>query len=106
MNLFGRARRSVLRKPVKSILLFLVVLIISIFLLSGMASKSASIKTQDNTKQAIGAGFVLEANAAYYKNLAMELSEQIGGEGTLAGFHQKKVVVNNEISWQSWTDNG
>lgn len=105
MNLFERAARSVLRKPVKSILLLLVIFIISIFLLSGMASKTASVQTQDSTRQAVGAGFVLEPNDAYHKKLAKELSEQIDGEGTLGGYHQKKVMVNNQISWQSWTDN-
>lgn len=105
MNLFGRAGRSVSRKPVKSILLFLVVFIISIFLLSGMASKSASVKTQDNTRQAVGAGFVLEPNDAYRKNLLNELAGQLDGEGSIGGYHQKQIVVNNELTWMTWTDN-
>ena len=42
MNSFQMAWRSVIRKPVKSILLFFVVLIISLFFLSGMASRNAS----------------------------------------------------------------
>lgn len=105
MNLFGRARRSVLRKPVKSILLFLVVFIISIFLMSGMASKTASVKTQDNTRQAVGAGLVLEPNDAYRKNLINELAKQLDGEGTIGGYHQEQIVVNNELVWRTWTDN-
>lgn len=105
MNLFARAVRSVLRKPVKSILLFLVVLIISIFMLSGMASKTASVQTQDNTRQAIGAGFILEQNEAYRKNLIDELAEQLDGEGTIGGYHQKQMMVNNEFVWRTWTDN-
>lgn len=60
MNFLGLARRSVLRKPVKSILLLLIVFVISTLLLAGMASKNASIQVQDKTRQAIGAGLLLE----------------------------------------------
>ena len=63
MNLFQRAIRSCFRKPVKSLLLLLVVCIISLLFLSGMASRSANIATKDSTRQAIGAGFLLEYNA-------------------------------------------
>lgn len=62
MNLFERAVRSCFRKPVKSILLLLVVCIISLLFLSGMASRSANIAVNDSTRQAIGAGFLLEGN--------------------------------------------
>lgn len=55
MNFFGLARRSVFRKPVKSILLLLIVFAISTLLLAGVASKNASIEVQDKTRQAIGA---------------------------------------------------
>ena len=60
MNFFGLARRSVFRKPIKSILLLLIVFAISTLLLAGVASKNASIEVQDKTRQAIGAGFLLE----------------------------------------------
>lgn len=63
MNFFGLARRSVFRKPVKSILLLLIVFAISTLLLAGVASKNASIEVQDKTRQAIGAGVGLN----YYK---------------------------------------
>ena len=56
MNFFGLARRSVFRKPVKSILLLLIVFAISTLLLAGVASKNASIEVQDKTRQAIGSG--------------------------------------------------
>ena len=65
MNFFGLARRSVFRKPVKSILLLLIVFAISTLLLAGVASKNASIEVQDKTRQAIGAGFLLERNAEF-----------------------------------------
>ena len=53
------------RKPIKSILLLLIVFAISTLLLAGVASKNASIEVQDKTRQAIGAGFLLERNAEY-----------------------------------------
>ena len=60
MNFFKLAERSVLRKPVKSILLLLIVFVISTLLLSGMSCRNASVEVQDKTRQAIGAGFLLE----------------------------------------------
>lgn len=48
MNCFSLALRSVIRKPVKSTLLFVAVFIISLLLLSGMGSGKASIVMQDN----------------------------------------------------------
>ena len=63
MNFFKLAERSVLRKPVKSILLLLIVFVISILLLSGMSCRNASVEVQDKSRQAIGAGFLLEKNA-------------------------------------------
>lgn len=62
MNLFQRAAHSCFRKPVKSLLLLCVVWAISLLLLSGMASRSANIAAKDTTRQAIGAGFLLESN--------------------------------------------
>lgn len=107
MNVFQRARRSVTRKPVKSILLFLVVFVISLFLLSGMASKTASINTQDKTRQAIGAGLSLEANETNRHKRIEKISKQIGEdkEGTLDGFYQKKIDTINGVQWQVGTDN-
>lgn len=78
MNFFGLARRSVFRKPIKSILLLLIVFAISTLLLAGVASKNASIEVQDKTRQAIGAGFLLERNAEYRTKRVREYSEKIG----------------------------
>ena len=44
MNFLGLARRSVLRKPVKSILLLIVVFVISTLLLAGMSSRTQVLK--------------------------------------------------------------
>lgn len=106
MNFLGLARRSVIRKPVKSILLLLVVFIISTLFLSCIASQNASIHVQDKTRQAIGAGLLLEANDDYRNKRIEELSKQLGNnEGTLEGYFQKKIIVNGMESWQTGTDN-
>ena len=92
MNSFQMAWRSVIRKPVKSILLFFVVLIISLFFLSGMASRNASIATQNKTKQAVGAGFLMEANEENKRDRADEIlaKKTAGEEGNFDGVTVKK----------------
>ena len=106
MNFLGLARRSVFRKPVKSLLLLLIVFAISTLLLAGVASKNASIEVQDKTRQAIGAGFLLERNAEYRTKRVREYSEKIGNkEGSFGGYHQKKVVVNGSEGWSGSTTN-
>lgn len=57
-----------------------------------MASKNASIEVQDKTRQAIGAGFLLERNAEYRTKRVREYSEKIGNdkEGSFGGYHQEK----------------
>lgn len=57
LNSVQRAWRSVVRKPVKSLLLFLTAAVISLFLLSGMAAGQANVLSQDTARQAVGAGF-------------------------------------------------
>ena len=106
MNFLGLAKRSVLRKPVKSILLLLVVFVVSTLLLSGMSIKNTSIEVQDKTRQAIGAGFILEKNSEYRAKRIEELSKQIGEtEGELEGYYQKKIVVNGSVNWNTGTTN-
>lgn len=53
MNVLQRGVRSVLRKPIKSIILLFIVIVMSGLFLGAMASRSASIYTQDATRQAI-----------------------------------------------------
>lgn len=60
MNILQRGVRSVIRKPIKSILLLLTVIVISSFFMAGLTSQSASINVQDSTRQAVGATFRLE----------------------------------------------
>lgn len=91
VNMLGRARRSVIRKPIKSILLLLVIFVISLFLLSGMAGKTANVETQDKTRQAVGTGLLLEANETNRHKRLSELTKRIGGEGTLDGVSVQRI---------------
>ena len=107
MNSFQMAWRSVIRKPVKSILLFFVVFMISLFFLSGMASRNASIATQNKTKQAVGAGFLIEANEANKRNRADEIlaKKTEGEEGNFDGVNVEKIETNYGTSWRVSYDN-
>jgi len=106
MNGFSLAWRSVIRKPVKSVLLFVTVFTISLLLLSGMSSGKATIQMQDNTRQAVGAGLLLEENEADRHRRIDELSRQLGHkEGSLGGYHQEKIIINGVENWRTWTDN-
>ena len=106
MNGFSLAWRSVIRKPVKSVLLFVTVFTISLLLLSGMSSGKATIQMQDNTRQAIGAGLLLEENEADRHRRIDELSGQLDHkEGSAGGYHQEKIIINGVESWRTWTDN-
>ena len=106
MNCFSLAWRSVIRKPAKSTLLFLAVFIISLLLLSGISSGKAGILMQDSSRQAIGAGLLLERNMANRRQRMNELSKEIGDkEGSLGGYHQEKIIVSGFESYIGWTDN-
>lgn len=109
MNILQRAARSCFRKPVKSILLLLVVFLISLLFLSGMSSRLATIATKDSTRQAIGSGFLLEYNPEYRSQRIEEASQEIDrlyedGQGEYNGYHQQKTTVNGYEVWQSWTN--
>ena len=106
MNGFSLAWRSVIRKPIKSVLLFVTVFTISLLLLSGMSSGKATIQMQDHTRQAVGAGLLLEENEADRHRRIEELSRQLGHkEGSYGGYHQEKITVNGVENWRTWTDN-
>ena len=110
MNLFGRAIRSCFRKPVKSLLLLLAVCMISLLFLSGMASRSANIAVKDSTRQAIGAGFLLEYNPANRSQRVDEACQKISelypdGQGSYDGVHLEKMTVMGSESWMVTTDN-
>lgn len=104
MNVFGLSIRSVLRKRAKTILFLLIIFITSLFIFAGWACKSASIQTQNESKQAIGASFRLEINEANRSQRVAELSKQIGRgtNGSAEGYHQKQLESGD---WMTWTDN-
>lgn len=104
MNVFELSIRSVLRKRAKTILLLLIIVTTSVFLFAGWACKSASIQTQNESKQAIGASFRLEENEANRHERADELSKQIGVgiSGSAGGYHQEQLASGE---WMTWTDN-
>lgn len=105
MNSRQRAWRCVMRKPIKSMLLFLVVLTVSLFLMSGLASRSASVQVQEVTRQAVGAGLRLNANEKNRSRRLNEISGRIDGEGELEGVHQEKLETAAGTQWMVWTDN-
>ena len=103
MNLFGLSIRSVLRKRAKTVLLLLIIFITSAFIFAGWACKSASIQTQNESKQAIGASFRLEENEANRHERMEELSKQVGdGNGGEGGYYQEQLASGD---WRTWTDN-
>ncbi|HIS26827.1 MAG TPA: ABC transporter permease [Candidatus Pullilachnospira intestinigallinarum] len=109
MNLFQRAIRSCFRKPVKSLLLLLVVCMISLLFLSGMASRSANIVAKDSTRQAIGAGFLLEYNPESRSRRLEEASQKIlernpDGQGSYGRVHLKNVTVMGSENLMITTD--
>ena len=104
MNIMQRGFRSIIRKPIKSILLLLVVVVISSFFMAGLSGQSANIKTQDATRQAVGATFRLEENEANRHKRIDEATKIIGEdkEGTYGGFTQKQLPNG---AWMGKADN-
>lgn len=110
MRVWQRARRSVWRKPVKSILLLLAVCAISLLFLSGMASRNANIAAKDSTRQAIGAGFLLEMNAESRSRRLLEMHKKIDElygkdqDGSYGGVTRYSSTINGEKIYGSFTD--
>lgn len=104
MNIFELSIRSVLRKRAKTVLLMLIIFITSVFIFAGWACKSASVQTQNESKQAIGASFRLEENEANRHVRMEELSKQIGKgiSGSAGGYHQEQTASGD---WHTWADN-
>ncbi len=104
MNIFGLSIRSVLRKRAKTILLMLIIFITSVFIFAGWACKSASVQTQNESKQAIGASFRLEENEANRHVRMDKLVKQIGEGivGSAGGYHAEQTESGE---WFTWTDN-
>lgn len=106
MNSVQRAWRCVVRKPIKSLLLLFVIAAINLFILCGVACRNASVQTQDNTRQAVGAGLRLDANEKNRTKRMIECSNKIGAdvEGSYGGVHQKKIETVYGTQWSGWTD--
>lgn len=104
MNLLELSIRSVIRKPVKSILLLLIVFVAASFIYAGWSCQNASIQTQNNGKQAIGGSFRLEGNEANRKIRLEELASIVGPDvnGSYGGYHQQQLPSG---AWQTWVDN-
>lgn len=107
MNSIQRAWRSVIRKPIKSLLLLVVIVTIGLFLLCGMATRNASVQTQDKTRQAVGAGLRLDENETNRSKRLTECSDMIGDgeEGSYGGVHEKKLENAYGTQWMVTTDN-
>ena len=103
MNSVQRGIRSMIRKPVKSILFLLVIVAISSFFMAGLTTKNANVMVQETTRQAIGASFRLESNEANRQKRLQEATKMIGEkEGSYGGYHQKQLANG---SWFGYTDN-
>lgn len=104
MNLFDLSIRSVIRKPVKSILLLLIVFVAASFIYAGWSCQNASIQTQNSGKQAIGGSFRLEGNEANRKVRIKELAAIVGADvnGSYGGYHQQQLPSG---AWMTWVDN-
>lgn len=107
MNLLQRSIRSVTRKPVKSLLLFLTVMVISTFFMAALSSRSASIQTQDSTRQAVGATFRLELNDQNREERLDEAAEKLNeGDGEYQGVHVEtldngSILVSTDNSFET-----
>ncbi len=103
MNVFQLSIRSVLRKRTKTVLLLLIIFVVSAFLFAGWACKSASVQTQNESRQAVGVSFRLEENEANRHERMRELAGQIeDGNGTAGGYHSQQLPSGE---WMTWTDN-
>lgn len=107
MNLMQRCFHSLARKPLRTGLLFLAVLAVSLFLLWGFASRGASVQMQDATRQTVGAGFRLEMNDASRQRTLEEICREIGENqaGSLKGVHKRKLETQWGTAWYVGTDN-
>lgn len=108
MNTLQLSFRCLYRKKVRSVLLFMIVFVAAVFIYAGWACQSASIQTQNSSRQSVGASFRLEANASYrhkqIASLAKELDKKVGKNmpGNLGGYFRKQLAGGE---WMTWTDN-
>lgn len=102
MNPFQRAIRSCLRKPIKSLLLLLVIGTISLLFLSGMASRSANIAAKRQHPAGNRGCFPLEGNPENRSKRLQEAFEVIeetfgvGQSGSYQGVHAETIISNGQ----------
>lgn len=75
MSFIIRGMKSIIRKPFKSLLLILLVILISIFIFSGISSKNANIRVQTNSREVIDSGFQITENIE-------NMRKRLNAEGT------------------------
>lgn len=79
MGIFKRAYLYVTRKKVRSILLFLIMLVTGLFLLVGLSIRASAQKAADEVRKTMNTGLVLEMNPISGEHL-FELAQNEDGE--------------------------
>lgn len=79
MSLFHRAFLYVTRKRTKTLILFLILLVVATLVLSGIAIKDATKTAQLNVRQSLGGMFTIDQNTS---DPSKWVSQQVGGFGT------------------------
>lgn len=104
MNIFSLSIRCLVRKRVRTILLFCIVFLASGFIYAGWSCRSASVQTQTEGKRAIGASFRLEENEANRHVRSSEALKKIGDNtnGSADGTHVEQLESGD---WMIWHDN-
>lgn len=103
----GRALRSIIRRPARSLIMIVLVALIGALLMTGMSSANAVVTTQEATRQDIGAGFLLRLNDADRRRRLDEGYERLGeSEGQWQGYRQTKLengqwVVSTDHSFDT-----
>lgn len=64
LNQVVLAWKAIIRKPIRSLILLIIVLLLTIFIVSIQSISQIGIRVQDKSRQAIGASFRLEINEA------------------------------------------
>ena len=90
MNLFHRAFLYVTRKITKSLLLFLILLVISTLVLSGVAIKDATGTAALNVRQALGGIFTLQQNTS---DPSKWVSTPVGNSGSQSYYGGEPLTV-------------
>ena len=90
MNLFHRALLYVTRKITKSLLLFLILLVISTLVLSGVAIKDATGTAALNVRQALGGIFTLQQNTS---DPSKWVSTPVGNSGSQSYYGGEPLTV-------------